>query len=312
MANRFRIRKIGKVEQYAALSLGVFIMAVAYYFFIIPSGLVTGGSTGIAIILHRLYAGIPISIYSLILNFLIMIAGAILLGKGEFGKSLLGSLLFPIFLVLFELVIDPPQFVASDLFLVTIYAGGLVGLGFGLVLRYGGTTGGSDIIIRIVQRLAKLPLSVSLYIVESIIIVFGAITNPGGFNAGFIAALYAVVVIFITGKVGDLILIGSQSKQAVNIITEKPKEIKAALFQRILRGVTEIEGLGGYTEHPKTMLITVIHNNEYHIVRRTIEEIDPKAFVFVTPASEIHGEWTAKDAAIKPNGETDKLQDRKA
>lgn len=312
MANRFLIRKIGKAEHYFALTLGVFIMAVAYYFFIIPSGLVTGGATGIAIILHRFFADIPISIFSLGLNFIIMIAGALLLGKAEFGKSVIGSLMFPVFLAIFELVIDPPQFVASDLFLVTIYAGGLVGLGFGLVCRYGGTTGGSDIIIRIVQRHTKLSLSVSLYIVESTIIVFGAITHPEGFNAGFVAALYAIVVIFITGKVGDLILIGGQSKQAVNIITEKPKEIKAALYQRILRGVTEIEGLGGFTEHRKTMLITVIHNNEYHIVRRTIEEIDPKAFVFVTPASEIHGEWTAKDAAIKTYGEVDKHQDRKA
>jgi uncharacterized membrane-anchored protein YitT (DUF2179 family) len=193
------------------------------------------------------------------------------------------------------LVIQPPAFGLNDLLLLALYGGAFVGLGFGLVCRYGGSTGGSEILIKIVKKYTPLNLSSSLYVVESTIIVAGAITFQGGFSLGVVAALYAVIVVFVSGKVADLIVLGAQSKKAVNIVTEHPKEMKAAIFQTLRRGMTEIPSIGGYTERKKTVLILVIQNTEYHAVRKIIQANDPKAFVFVTPASEIHGEWSSKD-----------------
>jgi uncharacterized membrane-anchored protein YitT (DUF2179 family) len=295
MSNLFRIRKINKLETYFFLTLGVFIMAAGYYFFIIPSGLVTGGATGIAIILHRYFVNVPISIFSLILNSILLLTAFLFLGKKEGLGATLGSIQFPLFLALFELVIQPPAFGLNDLLLLALYGGAFVGLGFGLVCRYGGSTGGSDILIKIVKKYTPLNLSSSLYVVESTIIVAGAITFQGGFSLGVVAALYAVIVVFVSGKVADLIVLGAQSKKAVNIVTEHPKEMKAAIFQTLRRGMTEIPSIGGYTERKKTVLILVIQNTEYHAVRKIIQANDPKAFVFVTPASEIHGEWSSKD-----------------
>ncbi|MFH0992955.1 MAG: YitT family protein [bacterium] len=302
-SKRFFIRKIGRFEQYGSLVLGVFIMAVAYYFFIIPAGLVTGGATGLAIISGRYFPNIPISFFSLFFNTVFLLLGLAFLGRREFTKTLLGSLLFPAFLALFELLVAHPEevFGEQDLMLVTLYAGMLVGAGFGIVCKYGGSTGGTDIAIKIVKKYTSLSLSKSVYLVEASIILLGALTFPTGINDGILTALYAIVVVFLSGRVSDSIMIGSQSKEAVNIITEKPKEIKAAIFAVLRRGATEISSQGGYTESKKTMLIMVIQNTEYHLVRKIIETTDPKAFVFVTPASEIHGEWSTKEEVFRRN-----------
>jgi uncharacterized membrane-anchored protein YitT (DUF2179 family) len=309
MTGIFNIRKLGKFETYFFLTLGVFLMACAYYFFVIPSGLVTGGATGLAIIASRYFHSVPISVFSLGFNVTFLILGAIFLGKKELGKTIFGSLLFPAFLALFELLVPDPIFADRDLLLVTIFAGGFAGMGFGIVCKYGGSTGGSDIAIKIVKKYTKLSLSTSIYMVEAAIIIAGALTYPvaeGGINSGIINALYAIVVVFITGRVSDSYLIGSQSKKAVNIITDRPKEIKSVLFATLRRGITEIPSIGGYTDNKKTLLIMVIQNTEYHLVTQIITAQDPKAFVYVTPASEISGAWSSKEEVLLNRGESPK------
>ncbi|MDD4596134.1 MAG: YitT family protein [Candidatus Izemoplasmatales bacterium] len=227
-----------------------------------------------------------------------LLLGLLFLGKKEFYRTIYGSLLFPGFLALFEILFSDLMFAESDLLLITLYAGGLAGMGFGIVCKYGGSTGGTDIAIKIVKKYSKFSLQVSVYLVEATIIIAGALTFPTGINQGIITALYAIVVVMITGKVSDYFLVGSQSKKAVNIITDHPKELKDVLFSTLRRGVTEIQSQGGFTEHKKTILITVILNTEYHRVMQIISANDPKAFVYVTPASEIRGEWSSKEEVL--------------
>lgn len=306
LLGNFKIRKLGQFETIANLTLGVFLMAFAYYFFVIPSGLVTGGSTGISIILHRYLPNIPISVFSLVFNTLFLISGWIFLGKKALLKTMYGSLLFPALLAVLEILFPDPVFADRDLLLVTLFAGGLAGMGFGIVCKYGGSTGGTDIAIQIAKKYSKFSLQICVYLVEAPIIIAGALTNQAGPGAGIILALYAIVVILITGKVSDSFLVGSQSKKAVNIITDRPKEIKAVLFSTLRRGVTEIQITGGYTENKKTLLIMVILNTEYHLVMQIIASNDPKAFVYVTPASEIRGEWSSKEEVFLNRGESQK------
>lgn len=305
MLGNYRIRKLGKFETFLNLTLGVFLMACAYYFFVIPSGLVTGGSTGLSIIMTR-YIPLPISVFSLTFNTIFLILGWIFLGKKALIKTAYGSLLFSALLAVLEVVSPDPVFAERDLLLVTLFAGGLAGLGFGIVTKYGGSTGGTDIAIQIVKKYTRLNIAACVYCVETPIIIAGALTFPGGFRNGVIMALYAIVVIFITGKVSDSYLIGSQSKRAVNIVTEHPKEIKAVLFASLRRGVTEIPTTGGFTGNPKTLLVMVILNTEYHLVTQIIAQTDPKAFVYVTPASEIRGEWSSKEEVYLQRGDSSK------
>lgn len=305
MLGNFRIRKLGKFETILNLTLGVFLMACGYYFFVIPSGLVTGGSTGLSIIMTR-YFDLPVSVFSMTFNTMFLILGWIFLGKKALFKTLYGSLLFPALLAVLEVIFPDPAFADRDLLLVTLFAGGLAGLGFGIVTKYGGSTGGTDIAIQIVRKYSRMNIAMCVYCVETPIIIAGALTFPGGPAQGVIMALYAIVVILISGKVSDSYLIGSQSKKAVNIITEHPKEIKAVLFASLRRGVTEIQTTGGFTGNPKTLLIMVILNTEYHLVTQIIAQTDPKAFVYVTPASEIRGEWSSKEEVYLQRGDNRK------
>jgi len=307
MKNR-PMRLISRLEQYFFLTFGVFIMAVAFYFFVIPAGIVTGGVTGISMVLHRAFTVIPISVYALFFNLVFLLLALLFLGKREFLRSIYGSLLFPLFLALFELVVPNPTFGPDDMLLVALYSGGLIGVGFAIVIHYGGTTGGTDIPIKIVKKYTTLSLAVSVYIIDSSVILLGALTSPQGLAIGFVDALYALVIVFLSGKVADSFLLGLQSKKAVHVITEKPTEVKAAIFSGFSRGMTEIPIYGGYTKIGKTMLIMVIQNNEYHYVRNIITMSDPKAFVYVTPASEIHGEWSPREEVFLKHAQSEKPQ----
>ncbi|MBN2504982.1 MAG: YitT family protein [Bacilli bacterium] len=303
------IRKIGWLEQYVFLTLGVFIMAVAFYFFVIPSGIVTGGVTGIAMVFNRYFDQIPISVYVFVLSILFLFSALVFLGKREFYRSIYGSFLFPAILWIFEMTVPNPDFSPNDLLLVALYAGGLIGIGFAIVIHYGGTTGGTDIPIKIMKKYTILSLAVSVYIVDSSVILLGALTSPEGLGVGFVNALYALVIVFLSGKVADSFLLGLQSKKAVHIITQKPEIVKEAIFSSFSRGMTEIEAYGAYTDTAKTLLVIVIQNSEYLFVRNIIIQADPQAFVYVTPASEIHGEWSTKEEVYlhrAKNRETEK------
>ncbi|MBU0997869.1 MAG: YitT family protein [Firmicutes bacterium] len=295
MKEKIERQTLKKIKQYLFLTLGVFIMAFAFYFFVIPSEIVIGGTTGLAMVVNRYLPNLPISIIALFFNVLFLISALILIGKREFVRSIYGSLLFPAFLALFELTIPVPQFGGNDLLMISLYSGGLIGIGFAIVIHNGGTTGGTDIGVQIVQKYTRLTIASAIYVVEASIIILGAVTSPSGISSGFIAALYAIVIVFISGKVSDSFLLGVESKKALNIVTSVPKELKAAIFSSFNRGMTEIPSQGAYTEHPKTILIMVIHNSEYHFVKKIIHDVDPKAFVYVTPATEVQGEWSAKD-----------------
>lgn len=282
-------------KQYLFLTLGVFIMSAAFYFFVIPSGIVIGGTTGLAMVITRYFSAFPISAIAFVFNMFLLLMALIFLGKKEFVRSIFGSVLFPAFLALFELFIPNPVFEQTDLLLISLYAGGLVGIGFAIVIHFGGTTGGSDIAIQIVNRKTRLSLGTSIYVVEGGIILLGALTDLRGISEGLINALYAIVIVFISGKVTDSFLLGVESKKALNIITTKPQELKKAIFSQFSRGMTEIAIKGAYTDQSKTLLVMVIHNSEYHFVKRIIQQNDPLAFVYVTPASEIQGEWSSKE-----------------
>jgi uncharacterized membrane-anchored protein YitT (DUF2179 family) len=200
--------------------------------------------------------------------------------------------MFPaVFFVLEEFV--PLIEFENDFVIATIFGGALLGLGFGYVIKYGGTSGGTDIPIKILNQKLKLPLSVSLYLVDGTIITLGVIAYFADYGA--ITGLYAILTMFISGKIADIVILGNSSKKAVHIITNKKEEIKSAIYDSVFRGVTELNSTGGYSKEKKTMLVTVITKNEYYVIRNIIASIDPEAFVYVTPATEIQGDFTNRE-----------------
>ncbi len=282
-----KIRQITMKERYFMITVGIVLMVSGFYFFLIPSDLVAGGVTGLALIVDRVF-GFKISIFVFIINMILLFLGLFILGKKVFLRSIYGSLLFPLVLYIFEEFV-PIFDLEEDLFLAIIFGGALLGIGFGYVIKYGGTSGGTDIPIRILNKKLKLPLSVSVYFVDGIIVALGVVAFFADY--GLKSGLYAVLAIYISGRAADFVILGNTSKSAVQIITDKQEEIKQAIYDSIFRGVTEVYIKGGYTKEKKKMLVTVITKREYYLIRSIIANLDPLAFVYVTPATEIQGDF---------------------
>ena len=293
MMKQNRLKVISKYERYIMISIGIIIMSLGFYYFIIPADLVVGGVTGLGLVLSVVFEGFPISAFVLVLNIVLLLVGLMFLGKKIFFRSIYGSLLFPLVLFLMESFL-PLIDIKDDLFLAVTFGGILLGVGFGLVIKYGGTSGGTDIPIKILNKRFKMPISIALYSTDGIIILLGVLVffSEHGINAG----LYALITMFISGKVADMVIVGSNSKKAVQIITDSPTEIKEAIYEFVARGVTEVKIRGGFSSKDKIMLVTVITKQEYYFIRNIIARIDENAFVYVTPATEIHGDFKERES----------------
>lgn len=288
-----KLKVISIQERYLMISIGIIFMALGFHYFILPANLVIGGVTGLGLIFNSVFKNVPISLIVFILNLFLLILGLVFLGKKLFLRSIYGSLLFPFVLFVFETFL-PILDINSDLVLTVVFGGILIGIGFGLVIKYGGTSGGTDIPIKILNKKLKLPLSLSLYSIDGLIIIIGVLVFYSQF--GISAGLYALITMFISGKAADMVIVGGNSKKAVQIITDFPSEIKTAIYELVSRGVTEIDIKGGYSNNDKTMLVTVITKQEYYIIRNIIARIDANAFVYVTPATEIHGDFEERES----------------
>ncbi len=287
-----KLRKITRYEQYAMITLGIILMVVGFYYFLFPAELVAGGVSGLGLVFNKLY-GIKLSYIVFGLNMALLSLALIFLGKKVFIKSIYGSILFPVVLYLFENFL-PLLEIGNDYVLAVTFGGSFLGLGFGLVIKYGGTSGGTDIPIKILNKRLRLPLSISIYLIDGLIILLGVIAFFS--DSGIEKGLYAVITMFISGKVADMVIVGGNSKKAVQIITDFPNEIKEAIYNAVFRGVTEVDILGGYSRSRKTMLVTVITRTEYYLVRNIIARIDENAFVYVTPATEIQGDFEERES----------------
>ncbi len=292
MSRRNPLRQITKVEQYLMIGFGILLMAAGFHFFLIPLRLVAGGVTGLGIVLEHLF-NLRISLFVLILNGLLLLLGLVVLGKTIFLKSIYGSLLFPAILFLMERFVTPFD-IQEDYVIGALFGGALVGIGFGLMLKYGGTSGGTDIPVKILYKKFHVPVSTSVYLFDGIIVATGIIVFFG--ENGVLAGLYALIAIAISGKLADIVVVGGNTKKAMQIITDRPDAIKQAIYDGVSRGVTVVNIKGGYTNLDKTMLVTVITRQEYYAIRNIIARIDERAFVYVTPATEIHGEFLERES----------------
>ncbi len=285
---RTTLRKMTYPRRYFFITLGIFLMVAGFYYFIMPAALVIGGVSGVGVLFSELF-GVRVSLVVFILNILLLGLGWVFLGFKSFYRSIYGSLMFPLFLFLLE-TFSPFLEMPHDFLIYVTFGGFLLGIGFGLVIKYGGTSGGTDIPIKILHRRLKLPLSVSLYLVDGAIILAGVIAFYT--DRGVSSGLYAVLVMVISGKFADIVVVGSNTLKAVHIITDKPEAIKTLIYDSIHRGVSLVPAEGGYSGAKKTLLISIITRDEYYQIRNILAEADPEAFVFASPATEIQGDFT--------------------
>ncbi|MCX6252496.1 MAG: YitT family protein [Bacteroidetes bacterium] len=269
---------------YSLILLGSFILAISFVFFITPYKIVPGGAYGISIVLHYLF-GTPVGTVALALDIPITIIGIKVLGPRFGFKTVFGFSLTAIFTDTLTYFWGSEPLVKGDALLSSIFGGVLLGLGIGLIFKAKATSGGSDVLAMIIHKYTKIPLGLLMIYVDSVVVLFGLIIFRD-----WKIPLYSWIVIFITGKVIDIVLEGISYDKSLFIISEKHAEIREKILNNLNRGGTYIEGKGMYNLMDRKIIFTVVSRRELAILEEYIHQIDPKAFLTVTNATEILGE----------------------
>lgn len=283
-----------KGKELAQIMIGSAILAIGLAWFAEPFGMVTGGITGIAIVVGSLSFqlfgfAVPMALTNLVLNIPLFIASAVEHGFRFVQKSLVGVVFLSIWLWVFEMTPNPIN-VQGDIFLGSLLCGVISGAGLGLVLRAGATTGGTDMFAAVLKRFfPHLSLSVLIFIIDGIIIVCGL------FVFGMVVTLYAVISVAVTSKLLSTFLDGMYFAKAAFILSEKTEEIAQAIDQKLGHTSTGIHARGMYRQKDTEMLFAVVHPKEIVAVRRIIKKIDPNAFVTVCDVREVLGEGFIED-----------------
>lgn len=268
---------------YALITIGAFIMASGYVLFISPYKIVPGGVYGIGIILYHLI-GLPVGLTGLALNIPLTILGIRLLGPRFGVKTVVGFVLASGFIDGIAFLYGTDPLVENDPLLSSIFGGVLLGLGLGMIFKARATSGGSSIIAMVMTKYTRIPLGQSLMIIDALIVFLGLVSF-----GDWTIPLYSLIVIFITGKVIDIVLEGFSYEKTLFIVSNKYEEIAAKILEDLNRGGTFIEGKGMYKKDEKKIIFVNVTRREVAILQDFINQIDPDAFVTVIEASEILG-----------------------
>ncbi len=263
------------------IMLGNFIYAVGIVFFIMPSGLITGGTTGIAIAVNH-YTKLPISSIVLVFNVIMFMIGLFVLGKKFALTTLISTLFFPLSLEVLQKMFAN-LVITDDIFLCTIFGGICIGSAIALVIRVGASTGGMSIPPLILNKYMHIPVSVSLYVGDCIILALQVAFSDKN------KILYGIVLVMIYSIVLDKLLILGTNKIQIKVISGKSSEIKDAIISKFDRGVTLLHSKSGYLEREMDILLTVISNNDLSKFEKLIHEIDEEAFVIISHVNEVRG-----------------------
>lgn len=287
-----KLNKINLIETTQIIA-GIILMNFGFYFFLLPTELVTGGVTGIAVILNTF--GISPSLSILALNIVCLLFGLFTMGKQFFLKTIMGSLFSPVVIVLLELLNVDPQIILNQLteskLLVSSLLGALgIGFGLGIVFRNGGSTGGVDILQNVMHKKNHLSYNIAFLLTDGIIVLVGLL-----FFKNIENFLFSVGVVILSGLIIDNISILGRAGQTLFIVTEKEEAVKQAIFKELDRGTTIIDAKGGYSGKDKKLVICVTSKRELNLIRAVVDKADPDAFTFIAQTKEAVGRGFSRD-----------------
>lgn len=265
----------------ALMIVGNAIFALGFDLFLVPQALNIGGLSGLAMLVQYLVGRGGIGFYTAVMNVPLFILGYHYIGKSFFFGSLLGTVFSSLFIDLFAAL----PTVELDPVLSVIFGGGVAGVGLGMVFLTGASTGGTDILARVlkkkfhVQKLGAMTLAVDILVLAMTGFVFGDVTK----------ALYSAITLFICTKVIDTVLYGLDNSCVALIITERHDDVYLAIDRQLDRGATFLNGVGGYTKTPKTVLMTAVKSRQVSELKLLVQCIDPDAFMIVQPAHQVLG-----------------------
>ncbi len=294
---RLKARKF--LKQYALISVGVFLLDLSFFYFLDPAKIVAGGMMGLAIILEPFFmqAGswFTSSIFLYIVNAICLLLGILFIGKDFFLKTIYASLLSPSILFLFERTLNPMFFYDTisdgNKKLICMLCGLiLAGLGIGIAVKYNGSTGGMDVIQKIISKYFKVPISTTMYVTDLLIVLAGGFGfNPFVYNIEDV--VYGTISVLGVGYIVDFVALSLKPRRTMYVITKNPDKIKELIYKNLDRGVTYNNVIGGYTGDNQVMVICTMDKNEAYRMTSIVSEADPKAFTFVTSCKEVRGEY---------------------
>lgn len=291
-----------KIKDFISLNIGVLLSSIAFVYVMTPNKAVYGGVQGISIIISGLFPNFDrVSYVLLALNIFFLILALIFVSKEFFLKTIYCSIAGFVYAWLLEfgltseVVKTSLEIFNSNGLLVVFFSAVLMGAGLGLALKAGASTGGVDILQAICYKYLKMPYAKSLIFIDGTIVLIGSLLLHTG-TAFIENILYALVMILVSGFVMDSIVFSGFNVRSMYIITNNPDEVKKYVLEKLSRGVTEINAVGGYTGETRRMLVCVLSSREYYVLKDIIQNIDPTAFIYATRASEVHGEGFSYDS----------------
>lgn len=276
------VRKKKLIRRYFILLLSLLISAVYFNLLQLPSQIVTGGTSGVSIILNS-YFNLEPSTVIFILSMCLLLIGFIFLGVEKTSGAVVSAIIYPIFVEMTSNIGEYISIDLSDKILISIFLGILSGVTTGMVYKVGFSNGGFSIISEIISKYKKISISNTSFVINLIIVLIG------GASFGWTMVLYAIIVLYIYSVVLDRVLIGVSKNKALYIISSKEEELCDYIMNSLKHGVTIFDVKGAFLEKKRRVLMTVIPNREYFRLKEGIKEIDKDAFFIVTDSYQVYG-----------------------
>lgn len=269
------------ILEYIGITIGCILLALSVTAFNVPNKIAPGGVTGLATVIFYI-TRIPVGVTILLINIPLFITGLKILGKNVGIKTLYGTILSS---VLIDYVLPTTPF-TTDLLLASVFGGIVLGLGLGIVFRFGGTTGGTDLAASIIHRyLPNFTIANILMAVDFIVILLAGLV----FRQVEIS-LYSMISLFVSIKVIDFAQEGLGHAKAFYIISSHPEEISSHIIRELDRGVTSLKAQGMYTKEERQVLLCIVQRAQVNRVKEIVRTVDPRAFIILTEAHEVLGE----------------------
>ncbi|ASJ55372.1 YitT family protein [Brevibacillus formosus] len=268
-----------KVLEYGMLVLGSLVLATSFNLFLNPNQIASGGVSGLSTILHNLFGFSP-AVVQWAMNIPLFLLGFKLLDRQYSMKAAVGSIVLPLCVMLTSHL----QPLTTNLLLASIYGGIGVGLGIGIVFRGRGSTGGFSIASQILHKYSGISLGACVAVFDGLVILFaGIVFDPE-------KALYALIALFVTSKTIDIVQMGWNTSKVAYIISNETDTLRETILYDLDRGVTLLDGAGGYTGDARKVLMAVVSQSEVSKLKIMVRSVDPDAFIILCPAQEVLGE----------------------
>jgi uncharacterized membrane-anchored protein YitT (DUF2179 family) len=265
------------------LNIGIVMVAIGLYFFLMPNNLAVGGANGLAIVINGFLPVLPVGVIMIAINLILFVTAFILIGKGFGVKTIYSSFMVSLLILLLEKLIPITETLTGDLALELVIGIVISGIGMGFVFNQDASTGGTDISAKILHKFFNIDLGKGVFISDIFITVLA------GFAFGLKLALYAALGVLINAFVIDYIIEGFNLKKEVTIISDKHEEIKAFIIKELDRGFTTFYGEGGYSGEKRNIIVVIINKREFVKLRTFIDNFEPQVFLTVKNTHEVYG-----------------------